>query len=430
LLVEGRPETITALFAFLVAAVIAWLLVPAAEAIARRIGAVDYPNERSLHSEPTPKLGGLAILIAVVVSIVLFLPEVPQTRAILVGAGVIAVVGVLDDVFDLPPGVKLLGQVVAASIPVFNGVTVGVFTLPFVGGVEPNTVDLFTLPLIDEDVHLGELLTVIGIVAVINVVNLIDGVDGLAAGVCVISAVTMSVIALSLDRNGAGVLAALTAGGALGFLRHGFPPASSFMGDTGSNLLGYLLGAIAVQGALKTNAVVALFFPLVVLAVPILDTTFVIAKRIKYRRPIYQADRWHFHHRMANIGFSQRRTLAYLYGWALVMAGVALALRFIPYSDDHGNFDPLWTAVIIACLLAAVAASFYLVVTLEILKLRNVRLRQLVGATGRQPLPSELDEGVARELETGTFEAVNPETGEFESIDPETGEFEAVTPPP
>ena len=135
------------------------------------------------------------------------------------------------------------------------------------------------------------------------------------------------------------MLAALTAGGALGFLRHGFPPASSFMGDTGSNLLGYLLAAVAVQGALKTNAVVALFFPLIVLAVPILDTGFVVAKRIKYRQPIYQADRWHFHHRMANIGFSQRRTLAYLYGWALVLAGLALALRFVPYSDNHGHFN-------------------------------------------------------------------------------------------
>ena len=128
-------------------------------------------------------------------------------------------------------------------------------------------------------------------------------------------------IALSLDRNAAGVLAALTAGAALGFLRHGFPPASSFMGDTGSNLLGYLLATASVQGALKTNAVVALVFPLVVLAVPILDTGFVVAKRLKYRQPIYQADRWHFHHRMANIGFSQRRTLAYLYGWTLVLAG-------------------------------------------------------------------------------------------------------------
>ena len=252
-----------------------------------------------------------------------------------------------------------------------------------------------------------------------NVINLIDGVDGLAAGVCVISADALSVIALSLDKPGAGVLAALTAGGALGFLRHGFPPASSFMGDTGSNLLGYLLGAVAVQGALKTNAVVALILPLIVLAVPILDTGFVIAKRIKYRQPIYRADRWHFHHRMANLGFSQRRTLAYLYGWAMVMAALALALRFVPYSDDHGNFDPVWTAVMIAFLLAALAASVYLVIILEILKLRRRRSSELVGAG----IPAEeevVDEGVAHELETGSFPAVDPDTGEFEAIDPES----------
>ena len=220
----------------------------------------------------------------------------------------------------------------------------------------------------------------IGIVAVINVINLIDGVDGLAAGVCMISALTLAVIALSLDRNAAGVLAALTAGASLGFLRHGFPPARTFMGDTGSNLLGYLLGVVAVQGALKTNAVIALFLPLIILTVPILDTGFVVAKRLKYRRPIYRADRWHFHHRMADIGFSQRRTLAYLYGWTLVMAGLALALRFVPYSDDHGHFDAFWTAVMAACGLLALAASVYLVEVLEILKLRRVRLRQVAGA--------------------------------------------------
>jgi UDP-GlcNAc:undecaprenyl-phosphate GlcNAc-1-phosphate transferase len=427
--VDGRPETIYALYAFCVAAVLAWLLVPFAERIAWRIGAVDQPNERSLHGTPTPKLGGLAIFVGIAVSLVLFLPWAPQTQALLAGAAVITLVGVVDDIFDLPPGVKLIGQVVAASIPVFNGVTVGVFTLPFVGGVDLVGDELFKLPLLGEEVQVGELLTIVGIVAVINVINLIDGIDGLAAGVCVISAATLAVIALSLERPGAGVLAALTAGGALGFLRHGFPPASSFMGDTGSNLLGYLLGAIAVQGALKTNAVVALFFPLAVLAVPLLDTTFVIAKRIKYRQPIYRADRWHFHHRMTNIGFSQRRTLAYLYGWTLIMAGVGLALRFIPYSDDHGNFDLAWTIVIVAILLAALAASFYLVVTLEILKLRSVRLRQLVRAGGRAPRPGEVDEGVARELETGTFEAVNPETGHREAVDPETGEFEAVSTP-
>ena len=403
--VDGRPETIYALFAFAVAAVIAWLLVPVAERVAWRIGAVDYPNERSLHTDPTPKLGGLAIFVAIAVATILFLPWAVQTQALLAGAVVITVVGVVDDVFDLNPLLKLTGQTVAAAIPVLNGVNASNFTLPFVGGVDLRSVEFFDVAVIG-NVHLGHVLTIVGIVAIINVINLIDGVDGLAAGVCAISAAALAVIALSLDKTGAGVLAALTAGGALGFLRHGFPPASSFMGDTGSNLLGYLLGAIAVQGALKTNAVVALFFPLIILAVPILDTGFVIAKRIRYRQPIYRADRWHFHHRMANIGFSQRRTLAYLYGWALVMAGLALALRFIPYSDDHGNFDAAWTAVIVACLVAAVAASIYLVITLEILKLRRQRSAEIAESVGGPVAEAVVDQEVARELETGEFRAV------------------------
>jgi UDP-GlcNAc:undecaprenyl-phosphate GlcNAc-1-phosphate transferase len=404
--VDGRPEPVLALIAFVVAAALSWLLVPAAEGIARRIGAMDRPNERSVHTVPTPKLSGLAILIAVVVSGVLFLPWVALTQAVLTGAIVIALVGVVDDICDLPASAKLLGQAIAASIPVFNGVQVAGFSLPFLGRLDLASVDLLSPPLIG-NVQLGHLLTIVGIVAVINMINLIDGVDGLAAGVCVISATTLAVVALSLSRTSAAVLAALTAGGALGFLRHGFPPASSFMGDTGSNLLGYLLGAIAVQGALKTNAVVALFFPLLILAVPILDTGFVIAKRIKYRRPIYRADRWHFHHRMTNIGFSQRRTLAYLYGWTLIMAGLALALRFVPFSDDAGNLDPLWTAVMALCVLLALAASFYLVITLEILKLRRARSRELADARGAPVGPHEVDEEVARELETGEFKAVD-----------------------
>ena len=367
MLVDGRPETIFALFAFVLAAVLAWLAVPLAERVAWRIGAIAYPTERGLHAEPTPKLGGLAILIAVLVAGLLFLPWADQTRAILGGAILIAVVGVLDDVYELPAGVKLIGQIVAASIPVFNGVSVGAFTLPFIGGVAPNTVEL---PLVD--VNLGQILTILGFVAMMNVVNLIDGVDGLAAGVCAISATTLAIIALSLDRTGAGVLAALTAGAALGFLRHGFPPASSFMGDTGSNLLGYLLAAIAVQGALKTNAVVALFFPLLVLAVPILDTGFVVAKRIKYRQPIYRADRWHFHHRMANIGFSQRRTLAYLYGWTLVMAAARPGAAVRPLQRRSRQLRRRMDRGDDRLLIAAVVASAYLVIVLEILKLRSL----------------------------------------------------------
>jgi UDP-GlcNAc:undecaprenyl-phosphate GlcNAc-1-phosphate transferase len=426
MLITGRPDALDGLFAFLLALAIAGLLVPITERMARRINAIDYPRDRSLHDVPTPKLGGLAILAGVLVAGTLFLPWVAVTRAILAGALVIAAVGVADDVFDLPAGVKLLGQLVAAMIPVFNGVWVNDFTLPFIGPVHLDHVLLHQVPLLG-NVRVGHLLTVVGFVAVMNVTNFIDGVDGLAAGVCVIAAVTFAVIAMSLDRTGAGVLAALTAGASLGFLRHGFPPASSFMGDTGSNLLGYLLACVAVLGALKTNAIVALFFPLIVLAVPILDGGFVIAKRLKYRRPVYRADTSHFHHRLARVGFSQRKTLLYLYAWALILAGLALALRFVPYSDNHGHFDAAWTAVMAACGLAAVAASVYVVYVLEILKLRHFRLRQLVGARGpAAPAPEEVDVGVARELETGSFAALNPQTGEFESIDPDTGEFEAL----
>ena len=215
-----------------------------------------------------------------------------------------------------------------------------------------------------------------------NVVNFTDGVDGLAAGVCTIAAATFAVIALSLDRDAAGTLAALTAGASLGFLWHNFHPASIFMGDAGSNLLGLLLGCIAIQGVLKTAAVVALVFPLVILAVPILDTGFVVAKRIKYRQPVYQADREHFHHRFDRIGFSQRRTVLYLYGWTLSLAALALALRFVPYSDDHGSFNTGWTLVMVGFGLLAFAASVYLVYVLEILKFRRFRERQL-----RRPEP-------------------------------------------
>jgi UDP-GlcNAc:undecaprenyl-phosphate/decaprenyl-phosphate GlcNAc-1-phosphate transferase len=147
--------------------------------------------------------------------------------------------------------------------------------------------------------------------------------------------------------------------------------------------------------------------------VPILDTGFVIAKRVKYRRPVYAADRWHFHHRFANIGFSQRRTVLYLYGWTLTLAALALALRFVPYSDDHGNFNTGWTAVIVAFGLLAVAASVYLVYVLEILKFRRFRERQLRRAAlerGVEPPPAEtIEREIEREVETGEFEAVGRE---------------------
>jgi UDP-GlcNAc:undecaprenyl-phosphate/decaprenyl-phosphate GlcNAc-1-phosphate transferase len=397
-----------ALFAFVVAMAVATLLTPLTARLARRVGAVATPSDRGLAERDTPALGGLAILAGVLVAAALWLPATinlhhtagtapgtsgtVHTWAILAGACLITLVGAIDDAHPLRPQWKLLGQIAAAVIVVtVGGAVVTDVRIPFAGTLQlPNT---------------GGVLTVIWLVGLMNVVNLSDGVDGLAAGLCTIDGVAFAIIAYDLGINGAGVLAALTAGAALGFLFHNFPPASSFMGDAGANLLGYLLGVVAVIGSVKTGAVVALMVPLIVLAVPFLDTGFVVAKRLKYRRKPWAADANHFHHRMARMGYSQRRTVAYLYGWTLMLAGVAVALRFVPYSDHNGHYHLGWVLVMVAIGLIAVAASIYLIYVLEILKFKNRRARELRTADP-DSTEHEIDEKVRREVETGEFERV------------------------
>ncbi len=396
-----------ALFAFLVAMAVAAVLTPLTARLAWRLGAIVMPSERGLAERATPALGGLAILAGALVAALFWLPGIIRlhhtpgtapgsggivhTWAIIAGACLIALVGAIDDIRPLKPVYKLLGQVVAAVIAVKGGAVVTDVTIPFVGTLSlPNT---------------GGLLTVIWLVGMMNVVNFSDGVDGLAAGLCTIDGVAFAVIAFDLGVNGAGILAALTAGAALGFLFHNFYPASVFMGDSGANLLGYLLGVVAVIGSIKTGAVVTLIVPLIVLAVPFLDTGFVVAKRLKYRRKPWSHDLNHFHHRMARMGYSPRRTVAYLYGWTLMLAGVAVALRFVPYSNHHGTYHLGWLLVMAGIGLIAFAASVYLIYLLEILKFRSRRTRELRTA---DPSTSEheIDERVQREVETGEFERV------------------------
>jgi UDP-GlcNAc:undecaprenyl-phosphate/decaprenyl-phosphate GlcNAc-1-phosphate transferase len=382
-----------ALLGFLVALIVAALLTPVVARLARRVGAVDSVKERGLARAATPLLGGLAIFAAVLVAALLFVPASSAMKGILGGAAVVTVVGALDDWRELSPGAKLAGQTVAALVLVLSGVTVDHVTLPFVHRVDFGSA--------------GDVLTLVGLVGVMNVVNFSDGIDGLAAGVCAISAAAFAVIAFDLGTDSAAVLSAITAGAALGFLVHNFHPASVFMGDCGSNLLGLLLGGVIVEGSLKTNALIALVVPLVVLAVPFLDTGFVVAKRIKYGRPVYHADSNHFHHRFHRIGFSQRRAVLYLYGWTVTMAGLAVALRFVPYTDDHSHFNLGWSLVMGLCFVIALAASVYLVLVLEILKLRRVRGWQLRHADP-DTTEHEIDAEVERELETGEFRALDP----------------------
>jgi UDP-GlcNAc:undecaprenyl-phosphate GlcNAc-1-phosphate transferase len=397
----AHPNELDALYAFLVAAAVTALLTPLTMRFARAVGAIDEPRERGLSERPTPLLGGLAIFAGLLVAALIWLPAGYQGshmlwHGVLLAAAVITLVGALDDRFDLPPAVKLAGQVLAAVIVVHYGVAVKVITLPFIGLLHfPNA----------GVTNAGPLLTVVGLVAMMNVVNFSDGVDGLAGGVCVIIAAAIAIIAFDLNRGQPGVLAAITAGAALGFLVFNFPPASSFMGDCGANLLGLLMGVITVEAAVKTPVVVSFVLPLILLAVPFLDTTFVVLKRLKYRQPIYRSDTEHFHHRMARIGFSSRRTIAYLYAWTLLLAGLALALRFIPYSDHKGHLYLGWTLVLAGLGLIVVAASGYLVYVLEILKFRRldaVRLRRL----RPEASPAEIELDVVKDFETGEFQAV------------------------
>jgi UDP-GlcNAc:undecaprenyl-phosphate/decaprenyl-phosphate GlcNAc-1-phosphate transferase len=258
--------------------------------------------------------------------------------------------------------VKLIGQFVAASIPCMFGVWIDHVTFPFLG-------------VLDIPVWIGVPLSMLFIVAVMNMVNFLDGLDGLAAGVCGISGVTYAILALSLGKPDPAILSAIVAGACLGFLRHNFFPARIFMGDSGALCLGFILAAVSIQGLLKTASTVVLLLPLLVLAVPIMDTSFVVARRLKHSRPIYTADRGHLHHRFLNIGFSQRRAAVTMWLWCASLAGAALATRFVPFRE--GGEWHLWeTLAVFAIGLFAVAFSIYVVYLLEIVKLANPRVRR------------------------------------------------------
>src|SRR6186997_3302514 len=285
----------------LLAAAIVVLLTPAVGGMARLLGAVDRPEGRRLNRSTVPRLGGLALFFGIFVPSLAFLDLSGETRGLLLGAAVATTVGAVDDFRGLRWWEKLGGQVAAAAIPVGFGIWVHRFTFPVIG--------IHTLP-----DWVGMPLSVLWIVAIMNMVNFLDGLDGLAAGVSAISGGTFCLIALSLGRPQPAILAAIVLGACLGFLRHNFYPARIFMGDSGALLLGFTLGALAIQGLLKTAAVATLLFPLLVLAVPIIDTSFVVAKRLKYGEPVHRADRYHLHHRFLDMGYSQKRAALTMWG--------------------------------------------------------------------------------------------------------------------
>ncbi len=355
--------TLIPIICALVAALVVLAATPVAARIARAVGAVDHPSDRRIHREPTPRLGGLGILAGFLVPVLYFLPEDSAARALVCGAILITALGAIDDIWGLSPAVKLCGQIACATVPIAAGLTIDHITIPFLGAGDLGAAQY---P-----------LTILWFVALMNMINFIDGMDGLAAGITGLGATTFAILAASLGRAAPAIMAAALAGACAAFLVFNFHPARVFMGDSGSMLLGFVIAGVAISGVMKTTAAIAVVAPLLILAIPILDTSFVILKRLKHRLPIYSADRSHFHHRFFAIGWGQRKTVLALYGWCALMGAVAVALRFVPYDDPDGG-GLLGSCGLAAAGLVALIASVYLIYVLEILKWRSTPVVKLV----------------------------------------------------
>lgn len=358
------------------------LLTPVVARIAIRLGAFDVPNKDRprVHKTPIPRIGGLAMAVGILVPALLFLDVDGPMRGIIIGIPLVAAIGLYDDVRGLSAARKMGLVLLAACVPVIGyDMYFSRIGMPFVSfDVEP---------------WLGIPLTLIWIGVVANLVNLIDGMDALAAGIVCIAALSFSVLAMSFGRVEAAALAAIVCGATLGFLRHNYHPAKIFMGDTGALTLGFVLGALAVEGVLKTPATIALAAPLLIMAVPILDTSFVVAKRLKYKRRPWAPDQNHFYHRFLRIGLSQRKTAAYLHVWAFVLASYAMLLRFVP-PRPLGIWDTGNVLICGGAGLVVVAGSIYMVYELEILKARHFSVLGL----RRLPRQAEEPEAAVEEL--------------------------------
>ncbi|MBR1760026.1 MAG: undecaprenyl/decaprenyl-phosphate alpha-N-acetylglucosaminyl 1-phosphate transferase [Schwartzia sp.] len=311
------------LWAFLIAAVAAVVLTPFVIRLAFRTGALDAPDARKVHKKPIPRIGGLAIYGAFMISMLLLLEtsEIPEEMAqgvigLFVGGSLIVALGLWDDYVSLPPKVKLFGQIVCAWAAVAFGVRID-FITSFSGEIM-YLYDYVTIP-----------LTIFWMVGVTNTVNLIDGLDGLAAGVAAIASLTICLVALRMDILVVAVLTAALGGAAFGFLFYNFNPAKIFMGDTGSMFLGFMLSGISIVGVMKSAAMVALVVPVLALGLPIMDTTFAIVRRWMAGAPIMKPDKGHLHHRLLNLGFSQRQAVLLMYVISAVLGSAAIVMTAV-----------------------------------------------------------------------------------------------------
>ena len=295
---------IKVMLAILVAFVVSIALTPFVKRLAVKVGAVDVPGEaRRVHDHPIPRMGGLAIFLGFLVSMLLFVDITQEVRGILIGSIIIVITGVIDDIVSLRAWTKFLIQILAAVIAVLHGVVINVVSNPNVfSNQEAIVLGWVAIP-----------LTVLWIVGITNAVNLIDGLDGLACGVSTISAISMLVIALLVSESDVALVMAALVGACLGFMPYNKNPAKMFMGDTGSTFLGYILATISIQGLFKYYAIVSFAVPFLILGLPMFDTLFAIIRRLAHGQNPMAPDRGHIHHRLIDMGLNQKQAVAALY---------------------------------------------------------------------------------------------------------------------
>ena len=333
------------LAAILMGFFVAFLATPFVRKLAFKCGAIDSPDERKVHKRAMPRMGGLAIYISFIAVVLLTQETTPFIKGLLLSGSLIVLLGIADDIRGISPRLKLAGQILAALVVVSFGLEVRSLTNPFAAS-DMIALGVLTIP-----------LTVLWLISVTNAVNLIDGLDGLAGGITTIALLTIAAtVWIEITKTGeaapgqreAVILALILAAAVLGFLPFNFNPARIFLGDTGSMFLGFNLAVLSVMGLAKGPTFISVIIPVVILGIPLLDTTFAVVRRFLGNRPIMQPDKEHLHHRLMEIGLNHKQTVLCIYAISLVLGMSAIVMTLISPKQAVLLLAALSTTIIIA----------------------------------------------------------------------------------
>lgn len=323
--------------AFLIALISTYLLTYPVKKLAIKLKIMDFPNHRKIHKTVTPRLGGLAIFLGVILAGLYIQPQNEHILEIVLGGIVILITGAIDDKYQVRPVIKLTGQLIAASFLISSGLIIERITIPFFGMIDLGFASV--------------LITVLWVVGITNAINLIDGLDGLATGVSTIGLISMFIMAIIDSQLAAASLCIILVGASIGFLFHNFYPAKIYMGDTGSNFLGYSIAVVSMLGLFKNIALFSFIIPIIVLAVPIFDTLFAIVRRAYNKENIMLADNKHIHYRLLQAGYSHRKTVLIIYGFSAIFG--CLAILF-----SNARLDITLTVFFLLLLIIHIFAEF------------------------------------------------------------------------